>query len=69
MYPRRSTVLAPLTYLCANVDWRWGEKKQRAFDEMKGLLATNCLNAYPDLNWPFNIVANASNHQLGVCIT
>ena len=41
---------------------------QKAFEEMKVLLTTDALTAYPDHDKPFKICTHASDYQLGVCI-
>ena len=68
MFLQSSHTLRPLTKLTGDKLFIWGAKQQIAFDEMKAVMAANCLNAYPDLNWPFDIVCDASDYQLGAAI-
>ena len=68
MWPRRAHVLAPLTALIKSKDFRWGPDQQRAFTEMKALMATDALLVYPDHNKGFDIETDASDYQLGAVI-
>ena len=71
MWPRRTHVLAPLTaFQGKDTTFVWGKPQQQAFDEMKALLAHDCLNVYPDpdLNQPFDIYTDASDYQLRAAI-
>jgi hypothetical protein len=42
---------------------------QQAFNKMRLLMAANALAAYPDHNTRFNVYTDASDFQLGACIT
>ena len=68
MWPRRAHVMVSLTRLTGDVPWDWKRKCQFAFDEIKVVLASDCMNRYADLEKPFTIVCDASNYQLGSCI-
>ena len=47
MWPRRSHVLAPLTELTGKSIFEWTPSCEKAFREMKSILAANVLMAYP----------------------
>jgi len=68
LWPRRAHVLTPLADLTGNKPFTWDETKQHAFNEMKAILASDCINAYPDYNKPFHIYTDASDYQLGAAI-
>ena len=41
---------------------------KQAYKELKAILATDCIDAYPDYNLLFKVYTNASNYQMGVVI-
>ena len=70
MWPKRSHLLAPLSALTSSkVKWNWTDKCQLAFEDMKELIARETLLTYPDFNKPFEIHTDASQVQLGACIS
>jgi len=52
-----------------NTPWILTEECQKAFDEMKQLIATETLLVYPDFNEEFVIHTDASHKQLGAVIS
>jgi hypothetical protein len=47
---------------------KWTDEMQKAFDNMRLLMATNALAAYPDHNKWFNVYTDASDFYLDTCI-
>lgn len=68
MWPRRSHILAPLTELTGTKHFIWTDVQQKAFDQMKAIIARETLLYYPDHNKPFHIFTDASDYQLGSTI-
>jgi RNase H-like domain found in reverse transcriptase len=68
MWPRRSHILAPLTELTGKKAFVWEDKHQQACEQMKALIATDALLAYPNHNKLFDIETDASDYQLGAII-
>jgi len=69
MYPGLSELLAPLTALTGTKTFQWTPECSKAFKEMKALLTSETMLAYPNHNLPFDIETDASDYQLGAVIT
>jgi RNase H-like domain found in reverse transcriptase/Reverse transcriptase (RNA-dependent DNA polymerase) len=70
MWPQRSHLLAPLFSLTSSSAKRdWPEQCQKAFEDMKMLIAKETLLIYPNFNIMFEIHTDASKVQLGACIS
>jgi len=70
MWPRRSEILAPLTALTSKKErWKWTEVHEKAFQNMKKIMARETLLTFPDFTKPFEIHTDASKLQLGACIS
>ena len=70
MWPKRSHLLAPLTNLTSkNVKFKWTDEHQKAFDEIKTVIAQETMLTYPDFNKAFHLHTDASKRQLGAHIT
>ena len=68
MWPRRTHVLAPLTALTGKPSFTWTTDCQQAFDQMKALVSSDALLAFPDHTQPFDVETDASEYQLGSVI-
>ena len=83
LWAKRSDMLAPLTSLvgeCGHtkvtralktrkVPWHWDAVHQKAFDDVKVVIAKDVALAYPDYSKEFEIYTDASSKQMGAVIT
>ncbi len=70
VWPHRAHLLAPLTKLTSDkIPFKWTEEHQQAFDDMKRIIAKETLLTYPNFSKPFQIHTDASDLQLGACIS
>ena len=65
-----SHILAPLTALTDSGPYIWTPAAcdNKAFKEMRALLAHKAINIFPDFNVPFDIHTDASDYQLSAAI-
>eukprot|EP00984_Skeletonema_dohrnii_P023617 scaffold12715_cov134-Skeletonema_dohrnii-CCMP3373.AAC.2 len=73
LYPRRSHLLQSFYDLTNSTDKRsvvipWTSQHDRAFQELKAVVAKDVLMAFPNHRKPFHIYTDASDKQLGACI-
>ncbi len=70
MWIRRSHLLAPLADLTSkSAKWKWEDKHEKSFRDIKNVIAREVMLAYPDFNLPFDIHTDASHTQLGAVIS
>jgi hypothetical protein len=75
IWPHRLHILAPLTAKTGAPrkgekppPFQWTSEMQKAFNQMKALMAADVLCVYHDHDKPFQIFTDASDYQLSACI-
>ena len=68
MWPRRTHTLAPLTAMTGKAPFQWTPVHQKEFEQMKALISTDAILAYPDPTKPYDVQSDASDYQLGSVI-
>ncbi len=58
-----------MTQLTGNDPWKWGEAQQKAFEELKRLLAEEVVLAIPMENGKFRVEADASEGAIGAVLS
>ena len=68
IWPRRAHVLKLPTDKYGTKTFVLTDEMEKAFKEMKSLMAMDCLRQYPNHNLGFDINTDASDYQMGPCI-
>lgn len=73
LFPRRSHLLQSFYDLTNSTDKRnvvipWNSTHDRAFQELKAVVAKDAIMAFPNHRLPFHVYTDASDKQLGACI-
>ena len=69
MWRRRSHILAPLAAMAPKkAEFKWEQKHQGAFEEIKRAIAREVILAFPDFSKEFHVYTGASGYQLGGAI-
>ena len=63
-----SSVAAPLTYLTGKVPWVWGEREQKAFQDVKDALSNAPVLVLPDPSKPYRVISDASDFGVGAVL-
>ena len=64
-----STVMRPLSQLTGNTEWKWMEKEQSAFEELKTRIMEDVVLAIPLDNGKFQVEADSSNYANGAVLS
>ena len=69
MWQQRSHILPPLNALASpEKQWKWTDKCEVAFAEMKRVVSHETLLTFPDFNQEFHVHTDASDYQLAAVI-
>ena len=67
LFPKHVHLLALLMEMTGN-SFSWNEEKEITLKQMKSIIATECINTYPDYGKRFHIYTNASEYKVRVAI-
>ncbi len=69
MWKHRSGTISPLSRMTSKTTpFKWGEEQQKAFEDIKAIIARDVMLSYPDFSKVFHVYADASQTQLGATI-
>ena len=61
---KQAHILSPLSDESGKKTFRWTDKMDNTFNQMKAILSADVLMAYPNHNKPFHIYKDASDYQM-----
>jgi transposase InsO family protein len=64
-----SEIASPLSALTGNVEFKWGEAEQQAFEALKHALTNAPILAPPDYTRPFVVTTDASKYAVGAVLS
>ena len=64
MWTKRAHILTPLSNKIGKKNFHWTDEIDKAFLQIKAILSTDALMAYPNHNNPFHIYTDASDYQM-----